>query len=265
MYEWVTSHINESCHKWMSHVTYEWDVSYMKVSHRIWMGHVTYEWGMSHMNESCHIWMSHVTYEWFVSLMKESCLIWMSHVTYAGAISCMNELCHIWKKCVISCRTWMRHVTHEWVVSHMNESCHVWVFLQLTFVEHMNESCHTWMGHVTHELCSCMNGSCHAWMSLVQTNKSKISQVQIREVKRTNATDLPKCTLSVYSSLEFAVEKNSMLQFPLKMLHLWNTPNRKTQIPRYLAAQIQIEKCSKFKLTSGLIWICNEEFEFLHF
>jgi len=25
--------------------------------------HVTYEWVMSHMNESCHIWMSDVTYE----------------------------------------------------------------------------------------------------------------------------------------------------------------------------------------------------------
>jgi len=40
----VMSHMNESCH--------------------IWMSHVTYEWVMSHMNESCHIWMSHVTYEW---------------------------------------------------------------------------------------------------------------------------------------------------------------------------------------------------------
>jgi len=28
---------------------------------------------MSHMNESCHIWMSHVTYEWVMSHMNESC------------------------------------------------------------------------------------------------------------------------------------------------------------------------------------------------
>jgi len=28
-------------------------------------------WGMSHMDESCHIWMSHVTYEWVMSHMNE--------------------------------------------------------------------------------------------------------------------------------------------------------------------------------------------------
>jgi len=32
-----------------------------------------------------------------------------------------------------------------------------------------------------------------------------------------------------------------VLQSPLKMLHLGNPPNRKTQIPRYLAVQIQNE------------------------
>ena len=36
---------------------------------------------MSHMNESCHLWMSHVTHEWVMSYMNESCDIWMSHVT----------------------------------------------------------------------------------------------------------------------------------------------------------------------------------------
>jgi len=37
---------------------------------------------MSHMNESCHIWMSHVPYEWVMSHVNESCPIWMSHVPY---------------------------------------------------------------------------------------------------------------------------------------------------------------------------------------
>jgi len=28
------------------------------------IAHYTAEYIMSHMNESCHLWMSHVTYEW---------------------------------------------------------------------------------------------------------------------------------------------------------------------------------------------------------
>ena len=72
-YEWVMSHINESC--------------------RIWMSHVTYEWVMSHMNESCS--MSHVPRVWAMFLMYEkvpqrrvtshmnkSYSVWMSHVPY---------------------------------------------------------------------------------------------------------------------------------------------------------------------------------------
>jgi len=44
------------------------------------MSHVSYEWVMSHMNESCLLWMSHVSYEWVMSHMNESCLIWISRV-----------------------------------------------------------------------------------------------------------------------------------------------------------------------------------------
>ena len=51
----------------MSHVSSEWESC-----HRC----VTYEWVMSHMNESCLTWMSHVSYEWVTSYMNESCLIW---------------------------------------------------------------------------------------------------------------------------------------------------------------------------------------------
>jgi len=29
-----------------------------------WKGHAIYEWVMSHMNESCHIWKGHAIYEW---------------------------------------------------------------------------------------------------------------------------------------------------------------------------------------------------------
>jgi len=133
----VLSCMKESCHIWMSHVTYEWVMSHINES-----CHVTYEWFnsqvmyervMSHLKqschtwalvqpksfiESCHIWMSRVTYEWVMSHINESCHMWMSHFTYEWVMSHMNESCHIW----------MSHVTYEWVMSHMNGSFqHIWI------------------------------------------------------------------------------------------------------------------------------------------
>ena len=96
--EWVMSHLNESCHMWMSHVTFEWVMSCI-----VWTCAF-----MSHVNESCHIWMSHVTYEWVMSLMNESHDVWMSNVMY------INEAHHIQ----------MSHITSEWGMSHTQESCH---------------------------------------------------------------------------------------------------------------------------------------------
>jgi len=49
----VTSHMNESCHIRMSHVTYEWVTSHMNESRHIWMSHVISEQVTSHMNVSC--------------------------------------------------------------------------------------------------------------------------------------------------------------------------------------------------------------------
>ena len=82
--EWVMSHVNESCHIRMSHVTWEWVMSHTNESCHIRMSHVTCrwvtlkpkvaycEWVMSHENESCHIRMSHVTCEWVMSQVDES-------------------------------------------------------------------------------------------------------------------------------------------------------------------------------------------------
>jgi len=57
-------------HSWMSRVTHMWTGHFARIkqvrSHK-------YEWVMSHMNASCHTWMSHVTYEWVMSQIKESC------------------------------------------------------------------------------------------------------------------------------------------------------------------------------------------------
>jgi len=36
---------------------------------------------MSHIYDSCHIWLIHVTHEWVIALLNEKCDICMSHVT----------------------------------------------------------------------------------------------------------------------------------------------------------------------------------------
>jgi len=125
--------MNESCHKWISHVThmnaschayegvihiYECFLSHIRMSHVTHMNAscrtheascLTYEWGMSHvrirrctyMNESCH------TYEWVISH------IWMGHATHR------NESCHTggW----VMSHMWMSHVTHTNLYCH----CHI--------------------------------------------------------------------------------------------------------------------------------------------
>ena len=114
--ECVMSHMNESCHIWMSHVTYHKSKYYWQglqsVKRVVCKGlcSMNESWLMSHMDEACHIWISCVTYEWVMSHMNESCRIWMSRVTYEWVVAHVNESCHIW----------MSHVTYEWVVSHMN-------------------------------------------------------------------------------------------------------------------------------------------------
>ena len=60
---------------------------------------IWYEWVMSHMNESCHIWMRRITYEWVVSHMNVSCLIWMSRVTNESVIWYYTNIhvCLVWE------------------------------------------------------------------------------------------------------------------------------------------------------------------------
>ena len=150
------------------------------------MIHVTYEWVMSHMNESCHIWMSHVTTDRNSCQIAAGThvIYWMEHVSCAMSceVSCyvctkmcyfwmsharVNESCHIRAEIVAQnrhIRCWdlgreshflysMSHVTYKWVMSHMNESCHIWMgHVTCEWVtSHMIESCHIWMSHVTYE------------------------------------------------------------------------------------------------------------------
>jgi len=191
--------------------------------------------------------MIRVTYGGVMSHMNESCHIWKSHVEYEGVVSHMNETCHIVSHMNASCHTWLSRNTYEWFKSHMNDRTSYFCGAYERVMSHVNGSCHAWTVLIYKWVMPRMNESC--------TNEQieKITSTNQGEEKRTNATDPPECTLSVHSSSEFAVEETSILQFPLKMVHLWNTPNRKTQILRYLAAQIQIEKWIEFKLRSGLV------------
>jgi len=178
-YEWVMSHMNESCDIWMSHVTYEWVVWHMTESnacpasllHKIPLLHFAWcHTGMCHVpsvdesyhiwmimietclawivlscvNESRHVWMSHVTYEWVWRIFHE--LVALASVVAFHKVPCRNESC----------------LTCEWVTSHVNESRHVWMSLT-----HFPRACcasfrccipqgamqewvmsHVWMSHV---------------------------------------------------------------------------------------------------------------------
>ena len=121
--KWVTSHVNESCHVWISHIIHE-RTSHEQVTfhmHRV----------MSHMIQLCHLWVTtHLNESWHKSK-------WVT--------SFMNESCH-------ECVTW-----------HMKESRHIWWGMSHTHVAthcntdtwHMKESrhisCPTWISHVTRE------------------------------------------------------------------------------------------------------------------
>jgi len=167
-YEWVMSHMNESCHIWLSHVIH---------SCHIWMSHGTYKWVMVHMNESRHTCMSHGTYEWVMvrtsvlrSTMRRSFIkiyidepwyIWTSHGTYEWVMVHINES---W--CI-----WMSHGTYKWVMViyqsvmiHMHESRHIWMRHGASewVLAHMNGSWYIWMSHGAHEwVMVYMNESCH--------------------------------------------------------------------------------------------------------
>ena len=126
------SHMNKSCHIWMSHVTHMYE------SHHMCSSHVPHKRDIPHVYGSGHMWMNHVTginescrkYEW-VTLH-----IWMSHVTCEWVKSLIIESC----------------LTYKWVTSHNDKSCHA----STSHVTHMNETLtcewvmsHIWMSHVT--------------------------------------------------------------------------------------------------------------------
>jgi len=188
----------------------------------MWMSHVTYEWVMSHINESCHMWMRYNTQvrgeesEDLIGVlagvmlyMNESCHTGASHLirvyesfhTYAWVMSRMCELCQTgtgrgeWRAdrgafCAIilysplslylshshtytytRTNTHMHAHTHTYSLSfslslthtHTHTSTHTrthrygegggkeLIEVLLWVIFYLNDSCHIWMSHVTYE------------------------------------------------------------------------------------------------------------------
>ena len=94
MYNWFISHMDKSCHIFMSHVTYRIITDTFAVAAR--RRHVIYKRGMTHM------YMRHVTYEWVMSRMNGSCRIQGNHghigrrrarARYRGIVHSRQHVC----------------------------------------------------------------------------------------------------------------------------------------------------------------------------
>jgi len=141
MYEWVMSHMNQSCQILTSHATCEWFMSNMDKSCHIWISYVTC---------GCHIWRSHVTYEQVMPHMNESCQIWISLATYEWVISRMD-------------------VTYKGVMSHMNVSCRLWpvpCHVCLTKAHQSNVTSYLLHAEYACIFCVCMSACQHVCVPL---------------------------------------------------------------------------------------------------
>jgi len=192
----VTSHINDSRHTWMSHVSHgtlrKWVTAHLNEScesrHTSYVSHGTLEWVMTHSI------MTHSRVPWLIQVWRAAC-IRVSHDSFTCAVTPMNRGTLVWVMlhvnvtqvvfdvhlhggmtsfvCVTlhineSRHLWIRYVPCKWVMSHVNASCHIrmldlpyeWVMSHINEMLHMNESCHISM--MSHS-----NALCPIWMSHV--------------------------------------------------------------------------------------------------
>jgi len=172
-YAWVTLHMKESYHIWISHVTYEWVMSHMNESCLIQVRYFTIQLSLgAHMNKSRYTWESHFTYKCVTSHMNRSRHIWMNHVVYESVISPYKEvmvhlsLSHVTHERVasqinVSRHTWIGHVTYEWIMSYIDAS---FLLCDMT-----HESCRISMSHVAKEwVMAHRNESCDIGMSHIK-------------------------------------------------------------------------------------------------
>jgi len=92
IWEWVMTHMEESCLTWRSHVMYGGVMSHMKESCHVWIGCVT------HMNKS---WMSHGTN------MNES---WVSHGTQTDAGTKAEAMCLFIERLLLQVYSFAIHI-----------------------------------------------------------------------------------------------------------------------------------------------------------
>jgi len=148
-----------------------------------------------------HVWIGHG------APMNESCRVceWvMSHIWMSHVAYMEKAMSHMW----------MRHVAH------MNQSCRTYKRVMYTsHVAHMKESCRTYECILSYIWIN-LRGYLRAWAPFRW---------------------LRVCEWVTSGDWGYVVRWLWKWQFPLKMLHTRNPPNRETQIPRYLAVQIQTE------------------------
>ena len=132
---WVMSHVNGSCHMWVSHVT-------------LYISHVTREWVMLHRCNTLQHTATHCNALQHTATHRNT-LQHMGYVTRELGMSHCNTLQQAATHCntlqhTASCYTWVGHVTKNPVIQQeqvLRAAAHV-------NMSHVVESCHMWMGHV---------------------------------------------------------------------------------------------------------------------
>ena len=121
---------------------------------------------VTHISESCHTWIRHVTRTWIMSQRHgSSCHAYMTHVSgsllqdpwfYETCHVCLIWRIHVWQDSLI-CVTWLIRVWHDSSRCDMTHSCVTWRIHSLheSFICDMTLLCVTWLFYVWHDSFMC--------------------------------------------------------------------------------------------------------------